>query len=64
MDIDLIFRIAGIGVLVSVLGQVLTRTGREDMATLTTLAGLIIVLLMVINLISQLFQSVRSIFNL
>lgn len=64
MNIDLIFRIAGIGVLVSVLGQVLTRTGREDMAMLTTLAGLIIVLLMVVNLISQLFQSVRSIFNL
>lgn len=64
MNIDLIFQIAGIGVLVSVLGQVLTRTGREDMAMLTTLAGLVIVLLMVINLISQLFQSVRSIFNL
>ncbi|HIQ61991.1 MAG TPA: stage III sporulation protein AC [Candidatus Avichristensenella intestinipullorum] len=64
MNVDLIFRIAGIGILVSVLGQVLTRTGREDMATLTTLAGLVVVLLMVINLISQLFQSVRSIFNL
>ena len=64
MNVDLIFRIAGIGILVSVLGQVLTRTGREDMATLTTLAGLVVVLLMVINLISPLFQSVRSIFNL
>ena len=64
MNVDLIFRIAGIGILVSVLGQVLTRTGREDMATLTTLAGLVVVQLMVINLISQLFQSVRSIFNL
>jgi len=64
MNVDLIFRIAGIGVLVSVLGQVLTRTGREDMAMLTTLAGLIVVLLMVVNLISQLFQSVRSIFSL
>lgn len=64
MNIDLIFRIAGIGILVSVVGQVLTRTGREDMATLTTLAGLVIVLLMVVNLVSQLFQSVRSIFNL
>ena len=64
MNVDLIFRLAGIGILVSVLGQVLTRTGREDMATLTTLAGLVVVLLMVINLISQLFQSVRSIFNL
>ena len=64
MNVDMIFRIAGIGILVSVLGQVLTRTGREDMAMLTTLAGLVVVLLMVINLISQLFQSVRSIFNL
>lgn len=60
----MIFRIAGIGVLVSVLGQVLTRTGREDMAMLTTLAGLVIVLLMVVNLISQLFTSVKSIFLL
>ena len=64
MNIDMIFRIAGIGVLVSVLGQVLTRTGREDMAMLTTLAGLAVVLLMVVGLISQLFQSVRSIFSL
>jgi len=64
VNVDLIFRIAGIGVLVSVLGQVLTRTGREDMAMMTTLAGLVVVLLMVVNLISQLFQSVRSIFSL
>ncbi len=64
MNVDLIFRIAGIGILVSVLGQVLSRTGREDMAMLTTLAGLVVVLLMVVNLISQLFQSVRGIFNL
>ncbi|MDR1570642.1 MAG: stage III sporulation protein AC [Oscillospiraceae bacterium] len=62
MDIDLIFKIAGIGILVSVLGQVLTRTGREDMAMLTTLAGLVIVLLMVVNLISQLFNTVKSMF--
>jgi stage III sporulation protein AC len=64
MDVDLIFKIAGIGILVSVLGQVLTRTGREDMAMLTTLAGLVIVLLMVVNLIGQLFNSVKSIFLL
>jgi len=64
VNVDLIFRIAGIGILVSVLGQVLSRTGREDMAMLTTLAGLVVVLLMVVNLISQLFQSVRGIFNL
>jgi len=64
LDVDMIFKIAGIGILVSVLGQVLTRTGREDMAMLTTLAGLVIVLLMVVNLIAQLFNSVKSIFLL
>ncbi|GHU72343.1 MAG: stage III sporulation protein AC [Oscillospiraceae bacterium] len=64
MNVDLIFKIAGIGILVAVLGQVLTRTGREDMAMLTTLAGLVIVLLMVVNLISQLFTTVRSMFVL
>ena len=64
MNIDLLIRIAGVGILVSVLAQILNRTGREDMAMLTTLAGLAIVLLAVVNLISQLFQSVRSIFAL
>jgi len=64
MDVDLIFKIAGIGILVSVLGQVLTRTGREDMAMLTTLAGLVTVLLMVVNLIANLFNSVKAIFML
>ncbi len=64
MNVDLLIRIAGVGILVSVLVQILNRTGREDMAMLTTLAGLAIVLLAVVNLISQLFQSVRSIFAL
>ncbi|MDD7446609.1 MAG: stage III sporulation protein AC [Clostridiales bacterium] len=64
MNVDLLIRIAGVGILVSVLAQILNRTGREDMAMLTTLAGLAIVLLAVVNLISQLFQSVRSIFAL
>lgn len=50
--------------LVTVVGKVLTRSGHDDLAMLTTIAGLVIVLLMVINLISQLFQSVRSIFSL
>ena len=59
-----LIKIAGVGILVSVLAQILNRTGREDMAMLTTLAGLAIVLLAVVNLISQLFQSVRSIFSL
>ena len=64
MNVDLLIRIAGVGILVSVLAQILNRPGREDMAMLTTLAGLAIVLLAVVNLISQLFQSVRSIFAL
>ena len=64
MNIDLLIKIAGVGILVSVLAQILNRTGREDMAMLTTLAGLAIVLLAVVNLISQLFQSVRSNFAL
>ncbi|MDL2206587.1 stage III sporulation protein AC [Eubacteriales bacterium OttesenSCG-928-N13] len=64
MDIDLVFKIAAIGVLVAVLGQVLTRAGREDMAMLTTLSGLIIVLLMVVNLVAEFFGSVKSIFQL
>lgn len=64
MDVDLLIKIAGVGILVSVLSQILNRTGREDMAMLTTLAGLAIVLLAVVNLLSQLFQTVRSIFAL
>lgn len=64
MSVDLIFKIAAIGILVSVLNQVLVRSGREEMAMMTTLAGLVIVLLMVINLISDLFNSVKEVFQL
>jgi len=64
MGIDLLFKIAAIGILVAVLHQVLVRAGREDQAMMTTLAGLIIVLSMVIKEISALFNSVRIIFNL
>ena len=64
MDIDLLFKIAAIGILVAVLYQVLVRAGREDQAMMTTLAGLIIVLTMVIKEISSLFDTVRTIFNL
>ena len=64
MSVDVVFKIAAIGVLVAVLGQVLTRAGREDIAMLTTLAGLVVVLIMVVNLISDFFGSVRSIFSL
>ena len=64
MDIDLLFKIAAIGILVAVLNQVLTRAGRDDQAMLTTLAGVVIVLSLVINEISELFTSVRTMFNL
>ena len=64
MDINLLFRIAAIGILVAVLHQVLVRAGREDHAMMTTLAGLIIVLTMVIREISDLFDTVRTIFDL
>ena len=64
MDINLLFNIAAIGILVAVLYQVLVRAGREDQAMMTTLAGLIIVLTMVIKEISTLFDTVRTIFNL
>ena len=64
MNIDLLFKIAAVGILVAVLHQVLVRAGREDQAMMTTLAGLIIVLSMVIKEISTLFESVRTIFGL
>ena len=64
MDINLLFKIAAIGILVAVLHQVLVRAGREDQAMMTTLAGLVIVLSMVIQEISTLFESVKTLFGL
>lgn len=64
MNIDLLFKIAAIGILVAVLHQVLVRAGREDQAMMTTLAGLVIVLTLVIKEISTLFNSVRTMFGL
>ncbi|MGI6113841.1 MAG: stage III sporulation protein AC [Mahellales bacterium] len=64
MNVDLIFKIAAVGILVSVLNQVLIRAGREEMAMMTTLAGIVVVLMMVINLISNLFENVKTIFQL
>ena len=61
MDINLLFKIAAVGILVAVLHQVLVRAGREDQAMMTTLAGLVIVLSMVIQQISSLFNTVRQI---
>ena len=64
MDVDLIFKIAEIGIIVSVLNQVLIRSGREEQATMTTLAGLIVVLMMMIEQISTLFDTVKTVFGL
>ncbi len=62
--VDLIFKVAAIGILVAVLNQLLVRSGREDQAMLTTLAGLIVVLMMVIQQISNLFDTIKNIFEL
>lgn len=64
MDVDLIFKIAAIGILVSVLNQVLTRSGREEQATMVTLAGLVVVLMVVVQQISDLFELVKTLFHL
>lgn len=64
MNIDLLFKIAGVGILVAVVHQVLVKAGRDDQAMMTTLAGLVIVLTMVIKEISTLFSTVKTMFNL
>lgn len=64
MDVDLIFRIAAIGIIVAVLNQLLIRSGREEQALMTTLAGLIVVLMMIVREIDALFQTIKSVFQL
>ena len=64
MDVDLIFKIAGIGIIVAALNLVLKRAEREEQAMMTTLAGLIVVLMMIISSISDLFDTVKSVFGL
>ena len=64
MDIDFIFKLAAIGIIIAVLNMVLIRSGREEQAMLTTLAGVIVVLMMIIPQISNLFSTVKSLFNL
>ncbi|MDI3541006.1 hypothetical protein H0A61_02430 [Koleobacter methoxysyntrophicus] len=64
MDVDLIFKIAGLGILISILNKVLIQSGREEQAQMTTLVGVIIVLLIVIQLIGKLFDSVKTMFHL
>lgn len=62
MDIYIVFRIAAVGILIAVLNQVLSRAGRDDQAMLTTLAGLIVVLYWVIGYISELFNTIQTMF--
>ena len=64
MEVDLIFQIAAIGIIVAVLNQLLVRSGREEQATMTTLAGLVVVLVMVVQQISDLFDLVKNLFGL
>ena len=63
MDVDLIFKIAAIGILVAVLNQVLVRSGREEQAMMTTLAGLVVVLMIMVQEISDLFDLIKTLFN-
>ena len=64
MEIDLIFKIAAIGIIVSILNQVLSRSGREEQATMTTLTGLVVVLMIVAQKIAELFELVKNLFGL
>lgn len=63
MEIDLIFKIAAMGIIVSILNQVLTRSGRDEQATMTTLAGLVVVLMMLAQKIADLFELVKRLFD-
>ena len=64
MEVDLIFKIAAVGILVAVLNQLLVRSGREEQAMMTTLAGLVVVLMMMVRQISDLFELIRTLFHL
>lgn len=64
MGVDIILKIAGIGILIAVVAQVLKQAGKEEIATLATLTGLIVVLMLVIDMIGELFNTVQSLFSL
>lgn len=63
MEIDLIFKIAAVGIIVSILNQVLVRSGREEQATMTTLAGLVVLLMILVQKIADLFDLVKTLFQ-
>lgn len=64
MDIEIIFKLAAIGIVITIVCQVLKKSDRDDIATLVSLAGLIIVMTVVIGMVADLFESIKSIFNL
>ena len=64
MDVDLIFQIAGIGIIVAVMNQLLTRSGRDEQAMMVTIAGLVVVLLILVSKIAELFTAVKTVFGL
>lgn len=64
MDVNMIFKVAAVGILVGVLNQVLLRTGREEQAMMVALAGIVVVLMMVIKMVSDLFETVKTMFQL
>lgn len=64
MDVEFIFRVAAIGILVTVLHQLLVRSGREEQAMMTVLAGLVVVMLMIVDCIAELFETVKAVFGL
>ena len=64
MDVDLIFKIAAVGILVAVLNQLLVRSGREEQAMMPTLAGLVVVMMILVQEISGLFQLIKTLFDL
>lgn len=63
MDVDLIFKVAAVGILVAVLNQLLIRSGREEQALMTTLAGLIVVMMMIIEQVNRMFELIKSTFG-
>lgn len=64
MGIEIVFKIAGIGIVVAIIAQVLKQAGKDEIATLTTLAGLVVVLFMIVDMISELFNTVQNLFSL
>lgn len=63
MGVEIIFKIAAVGLLTAIVGQILKQTGKDEISTLATLAGLIVVIIMVLNLLADLFNTVKTIFN-